>query len=244
MLGSRRRLRELYAAIGVLLGLGAPTGALLLRVLGGATAVDDLRRFAFFYAYALVGTSLVFGVAGYVAGRRADRLRTVRDRFRDRAERDPLTGLLNVETFRRHYDRAAAHARDTGEPLSLLVVDVDGLKQINDRLGHSFGSAALLHVARSLEAGKRVSDLACRWGGDEFALLMPGAGREASQRVAETVIARVRSEPVHIDGEEREVSATIGIATCVGGPREDLFDLADRALYDAKRAGGDRIGYA
>jgi diguanylate cyclase (GGDEF)-like protein len=239
-----RAMAPLYAAAGLLMGLGAPAGALLFRVLGGASAATELREHAFFYAYELLSTCTVFGVAGFAAGRRNDRLRSGRDRFRELAERDPLTGLLNVATFRRLYERAAAHAASHGEPLSVLVMDVDGLKEINDTLGHSFGTAALLHAARALERSKRISDVAARWGGDEFALLMPGAREEAASRLSEEILAQLRAEPVRADGRERGVSVTIGIAGCVGEPREDLFDLADRALYAAKRAGKARIAVA
>jgi len=149
-----------------------------------------------------------------------------------------------VSTFRRHYERAAEHAAAHGEPLALLVVDVDGLKALNDAEGHSFGSAVLLHAARALDQSKRVSDIAARWGGDEFALLMPGAREDAASRISEQILARLRTEPVRAEGRERAVSVTIGIAACVGAPREDLFDAADRALYDAKRAGKGRIAVA
>jgi len=234
----------LYAAVGALLGVGAPAGALLLRVLVGARAAEDLRRFSFFYLYELLGTAAVFGVAGYLAGRRADLLRRGRDRFRDMAERDPLTGLHNVETFRRHYERAAEHAAAHGEALALLVLDVDGLKEVNDTEGHAFGSAVLLHAARALDRSKRLSDVAARWGGDEFALLMPGAGEDAASRISEQILARLRAEPLRAEGKERRVSATIGIAACVGAPKEDLFEAADRALYEAKRAGKGRTAVA
>jgi diguanylate cyclase (GGDEF)-like protein len=235
-----RRLAPLYAAAGALLGLGAPAGALLLRMVSGTLASGELSRYRFFYLYELIGTCLVFGAAGWIAGRRADDLRRGRDRFRELSEKDPLTGLLNVSTFRRHYERAAEHAASHGEPLALLVIDVDGLKALNDSEGHSFGSAVLLHAARALDQSKRVSDIAARWGGDEFALLMPGAHEEAASRISEQILARLRAEPVRAEGRERAVSVTIGIAACVGAPREDLFDAADRALYDAKRAGKGR----
>ena len=153
-----------------------------------------------------------------------------------------MTGLLNVATFRNHYDRAVSHASAQGEPLALVLVDVDGLKEINDTFGHSFGSAALLHAARVLERCKRISDVAARWGGDEFALLMPGAREEAATRLSEEILARLGADPLRIDGRERRVSVTIGVAACVGEPREDLFEVADRALYAAKRAGKGRVG--
>jgi diguanylate cyclase (GGDEF)-like protein len=123
-------------------------------------------------------------------------------------------------------------------------MDVDGLKEINDTLGHSFGSAVLLHAARALEQCKRISDVASRWGGDEFALLMPGAREDAAARLSEDILARLRAEPLRAEGRERRVSVTIGIAACVGEPGEDLFDAADRALYEAKRAGKGRVAIA
>ena len=111
--GPGRRLAPRYAAAGALLGLGAPAGAFLLRMLSGTVVAEELSRFRFFYLYELIGTCLVFAAAGWIAGRRADDLRRGRDRFRELSERDPLTGLLNVSTFRRHYERAPSTRRRT-----------------------------------------------------------------------------------------------------------------------------------
>jgi diguanylate cyclase (GGDEF)-like protein len=230
-----------YCAIGALLGAGAPAGALLLRILGGARVPDELRAHAFFYVYQLVGTCLVFALVGFLAGRRAGRLRSGRDQYRKLSERDSLTNLVNARTFRSHYERALAHAARFREPLSLLLIDVDQLKALNDHLGHSFGSATLLRVAKVLEDSKRVADVAARWGGDEFTLLMPGAGPQAALRQAETILDRLRGEPVRVDGREQVISATIGVATSTGGSGEDLFDAADRALYAGKRAGRGQV---
>ena len=230
-----------YAALGAALGVGAPAGALLFRVLGGSGALVDLDRNAFFYLYDLFGTCLVFSVVGFLAGRRADRLRSGRDRYRSLSERDPVTNLVNARAFRSHYERARAHAARFGEPLSLLLIDVDGLKALNDELGHSFGSAALLRVAEVLEGSKRVADVAARWGGDEFSLLMPGAAPEAAHRLAETILERLRVEPVRVDQRERVVSATVGVATSTAGSSADLFEAADRALYEGKRAGRGQV---
>lgn len=230
-----------YAALGTVLGVGAPAGALGLRVLGGARLPAELRDNAFFYLYDLVGTCLVFAIAGFLTGRRADWLRSGRDRYRSLSELDSLTNLVNSRTFHRHYERALAHAARFGEPLSLLLIDVDQLKALNDELGHSFGSAALLHVGKVLESTKRASDVAARWGGDEFALLMSGAGAEAADRQARAILERLRAEPVRVDGRERVVSATIGVATSIAGSGEDLFEVADRALYAGKRAGRGQV---
>lgn len=189
-----------------------------------------------------MGTCLVFGAAGFFVGRRADTLRSGRDRYRALSELDSLTGLVNARTFFGRYRRAAEHARRFREPLSLLVLDVDRLKALNDSYGHAFGSAALLHVAQVLSDTKREDDMAARWGGDEFALLMPGADAAAARRQAEAIVERLRRGPLVHGGEPRAVSVTIGIASSEAGqPEEDLFERADRALYEGKRAGVGQV---
>jgi diguanylate cyclase len=209
---------------------------------GGASFASELAGHRFFYVYELVGTSVVFGLAGFVVGRRADRLRTGRDLYRLLSERDPLTGLVNSRTFFERFRRAADHARRFREPLSLLVIDVDGLKTLNDRFGHSVGSEALVRVGRVLFETKREDDMAARWGGDEFALLMPGAHREAARRQAEAILERLRDEDRGGADGLRELSVTIGVATSVDGQSsEALFERADRALYDGKRTGRGQV---
>ena len=231
-----------YPVVGVVLGTGAPIGELLLRLMTGAPdPVQELRANLFFYLYTLVGTCLVFSFAGFYAGRRADQLRRSRDRFHVLAERDDLTHLSNARDFRNRYRRAIAHAAAYREPISLLMVDVDGLKGINDRWGHSFGSAALQHVGRILEESKRAEDLAARWGGDEFAVLMPGADSSAAERVAQRVLEQLRQRSARCGGQEFSFTVSIGIATRISpSPKDDLFELADRALYESKRAGRDQ----
>jgi diguanylate cyclase (GGDEF)-like protein len=228
-----------YAAVGLLLGVGAPAGALLLRVaVAGLDAAAEMKDHAFFYLYGLIATCIIFGVAGYFVGRRADVLREGRDRYLTLAEHDDLTRLLNARAFRERYDRAIEHARKFGEPISLLLADVDSLKEINDRGGHSAGNEALRQVARVLEASKRAGDLACRWGGDEFAVLMPGADSTAAVRLAQTILDHLRAEQTPAAGSKQDVSITIGVAAATGpSPSQNLFELADRALYEGKRRG-------
>ena len=235
------------AILGILLALGAPAGTLLIRILlAGVAPGTDLREHAFFYAYSLIGTILAFGSFGFYLGARADRLRESRDEYEDLALHDELTSLSNARAFQRHYGRAIERARDSGEPLALLLFDVDGLKEINDRCGHSVGSAALVRVARAIDRCRRAGDLACRWGGDEFALVMPGADVRSARRVAERVhreLAEKRDGPN--DDAFPRISVSIGIA--VSPPLEsDLFERADRALYVAKQfeAGRPRIAEA
>lgn len=156
-----------------------------------------------------------------------------------------MTHLSNARAFRNRYRRAIEHAATFREPISLLIVDVDGLKAINDRWGHSFGSAALLHVAQVLSESKREEDLAARWGGDEFAVLMPGANSMAAERVARRIIEGVRERVVRHQGREFPLTVSIGISTRLSpSASDDLFEPADRALYEGKRHGRDQARVA
>jgi diguanylate cyclase (GGDEF)-like protein len=230
-----------YAAIGTALGVAAPAGLLLLRLATAARGpLPELRTNSVFYLYTLAGTCVVFGIFGYFAGRQTDRLRRSRDRYETLSRLDTLTHLLNARAFQGRYRRALEHAEHFSEPISLLIVDVDGLKSINDRFGHTTGSAALRHVAQVLRESKREEDDAARWGGDEFALLMPGADRFAAARLAETLVSRVKRAPISPDHPDCMVTVTVGAATAWPPSSEDLFELADLALYQGKQAGRDR----
>ena len=227
-----------YAVAGILLGMGAPVGAFAIRALGGVPVPSvELSEHGFFYAYQLIGSCLVFGVAGWLVGRRADRYRSGRDLYRDLAEHDALTKLANARAFLEHQRRAVAHAARYHEPLSLLLLDIDRLKEINDTLGHAAGQEALIAVARVLQACKREEDMAARWGGDEFAVLMRGADEVAARQQANRILDRLRAEPPLLAGRKRPVSVTIGVATSRNGSADTLFQRADLALYAGKAAG-------
>jgi diguanylate cyclase (GGDEF)-like protein len=234
---ARVRYRILYAFVGVLLGTGAPLGALLIRgLLGTIRPIDEIRAHLFYYTYELIGTCLLFAVAGFFMGLRTDRLRAGRDRFRELAARDDLTGLPNRRLFGEHYARVVSRSHRFRQPRSLLIVDVDGLKEINDRWGHMAGNAALRHVARLVRERKRTEDLAARWGGDEFVLLLPGADASAAERVAREIVQAARE--ANLEAPPGAVTVTIGVATGIAqSPDHDFFAVADRALYEGKAAG-------
>jgi diguanylate cyclase (GGDEF)-like protein len=226
----------------VLLGTGAPLGAALIRLAGGGDLGTDLREHGFFYLYMLVSTCAVFGSAGLVAGMRADRLRESRDRFHELSEKDDLTQLPNSRAFGVHVRRAVEEAGIRREPVSLLLIDLDSLKFVNDRWGHQVGSASLRHVAHLVRETKRSEDLAARWGGDEFTVLMPRADEKAAARLAREIVEKVRVTPVEHQGAQYPVTVTIGVATVrAPAPGFNIFGLADRALYDGKLAGRNQF---
>jgi diguanylate cyclase (GGDEF)-like protein len=173
----------------------------------------------------------------FVGLRRADAVRIAE--LEKAARTDPLTGALNRRGFVEWFEAEIDRSNRNGEPLSLVIGDLDGFKQVNDRLGHMGGDMALERVSGVLHRSKRSSDLLARLGGEEFALILPGADRAQALRVAE----RVRSK-VHEGFEGRPVSLTMSFGAASypadGETLEEILRAADIAMYAAKAAGKDR----
>lgn len=155
---------------------------------------------------------------------------------------DGLTGLHNyrggVESLAGEIERC----RRYGRALSLVVIDVDGLKQVNDAHGHAAGNAVLRHVAGKIRAQLRQVDSAARMGGDEFAIVLPATDRAGALHVAERIRAALTDDPATVGDGRVVLTASFGVAEWLpGASAEGLLSLADAALYDAKRAGRDRV---
>ncbi|WP_020656126.1 sensor domain-containing diguanylate cyclase [Massilia niastensis] len=161
--------------------------------------------------------------------------------------RDSLTGVANRRMFDTLYPVEWAKARAIGEPLSLVVIDIDYFKQYNDHYGHVQGDDCLRRVAQALDAGaSRSRDLCARLGGEEFVLLLPGTDGEAARNVAERCRKLLGHEeiPHARSGVGRQVTVSMGVGTIVPGAQDDpqvFLDRIDRRLYQAKSAGRDRI---
>jgi diguanylate cyclase (GGDEF)-like protein len=154
------------------------------------------------------------------------------------ADQDPLTGLLNRRAFIRELSRGLAFCRRYAATGSLLYLDVDNLKQINDGHGHGAGDAALLHVAEVLTANTRACDLVGRIGGDEFAVVLQQAGADAANRKADELRRRAEAEPVLYHGARLTVSLSVGQHLFDGTQTpEATIDGADRAMYAGRQRG-------
>jgi diguanylate cyclase (GGDEF)-like protein len=153
---------------------------------------------------------------------------------------DALTGCYNRRSFEMQLDREMQVAKRQHQPLSLMMLDLDRFKQLNDSAGHDAGDDALRQLAACFRQELRGVDSAARFGGDEFALILPQAYSEGARIVAERLRARI--EEIHITGFGN-LSSSIGIATfpAHGSSRSDLVIAADAALYSAKRAGRNRV---
>lgn len=165
-------------------------------------------------------------------------------RLREQAIRDPLTGLHNRRFFEETAERDAARAVRLGEPLALVMLDIDHFKEINDSHGHAAGDLVLETISAALRAHARVADLVCRFGGDEFVALLPGATGAAALARAERWRAEI--EAVQIDaGQGTKLRCTVSIGVAQLGVTGDSISLslrrADAALYEAKRKGRNRI---
>ncbi|UIJ73632.1 PleD family two-component system response regulator [Aurantimonas sp. HBX-1] len=156
---------------------------------------------------------------------------------------DPLTGLHNRRFLETHMARAVAAAQDTGAGFALLMADIDHFKRINDNWGHDAGDRVLQEFATRLSHCLRSSDLACRFGGEEFAILMIEADAQTAVGIAERIRQSVCERPFVIDGNSIVVTVSEGLAVFEPG-RDDaqsLLKRADAALYAAKRAGRNRV---
>ena len=161
----------------------------------------------------------------------------------DRAAHDGLTGLFNKRTFQDHLRRAFSRCRNLHEPLSVILVDVDFFKRINDQWGHPAGDYVLKEIAVRLKDGFRPTDLFARCGGEELGLILPYTTGKEAAAVAERMRAGVASPPFVFEGRTIEVRISLGVAEMVESVEDAdaLVAHADQALYAAKREGRDRV---
>jgi diguanylate cyclase (GGDEF)-like protein/PAS domain S-box-containing protein len=171
------------------------------------------------------------------------RIRELHEQMREQAIRDDLTGVHN----RRHFVAVAEHelerARRHESTLSLVMMDVDHFKNVNDAYGHLTGDVALKAVGSMLSATTRVGDLACRLGGEEFAVLLMGIGHEGAIERAEKWRSTLAEMTIQADGTALKLTASFGVATFPGQAASlvELMKVADTRMYRAKALGRDRV---
>ncbi|MFW7414373.1 histidine kinase N-terminal 7TM domain-containing diguanylate cyclase [Demequina sp. SO4-18] len=180
-----------------------------------------------------------------VVARDVTELERLREELAELAVRDTLTGLFNRRHLGPSLEAAVAAAEASGSSLSVVMLDVDRFKQVNDAHGHAVGDAVLEQVARLLGAGVRDQDVVARSGGEEFVLVLPGAsGAQAADR-AEALRARCSAHEFETDAGPLHVTVSLGVAEYRHGiTADDLLIQADRSLYEAKAAGRDRVRIA
>ena len=196
-------------------------------------------------ATVLAALALTIYGAAWLSTVLVQRNRETTDQLRARVNIDGLTGLFNYGYFADQLDIELERARRFGHSVSLMMVDMDGLKKWNDVHGHLMGSQALKEIATILKDCSRAVDIPAKYGGDEFALILPETARAGAAVLAERVCVRVREHLFLLSGTQRtgRLSVSIGVS-CFPGDADtirDLVEKADSALYDAKRSGKDRV---
>lgn len=170
-------------------------------------------------------------------------IRELHEQMREQAIRDDLTGVHNRRHFVEVAERELERAQRQGSALSLVMMDIDHFKNVNDAHGHPTGDVALKAVGAMLRASKRASDLACRLGGEEFAVLLVGMGHEGAMERAETWRSTLAAMALPAEGVTLRLTASFGVATfpAQAASLVELMKVADSRMYRAKAMGRDRV---
>lgn len=172
------------------------------------------------------------------AGRR---ILDLQDALRQQATHDGLTGVLNRNSILERLDQELARAARASEPVSVLMVDLDRFKSVNDAHGHLAGDAVLREAARRLQGASRAYDTIGRYGGEEFLVVLPGCGTADALSQAERLRDSIASMPFLFEGSNLRVTASFGLTCTARTPSRDVVRIADEALYEAKASGRNRV---
>jgi diguanylate cyclase (GGDEF)-like protein len=236
----------LYPAAGAAVGLASPAGAFLLRywladpLLTTMWARHELDYNFLFYAYMGVGSVLAFMIFGYVIGLRSERQRVTNrvlsarvDELHLKSVTDGLTGAFTHGYLQEILELEIQHSLTHKTPLSVMIIDIDDFKRINDSHGHLFGDRVIKETAETISANVRSDDILGRYGGDEFVVIMPGADAATALHVAERARAGIAK-----NGYLATIS--VGAATLEEPGKEsptEILHRADMNLYQAKHDG-------
>ncbi len=246
-LGGRWRSAILRSPVGLtVLGVAACSVALSVAgffALSRALELPRTHHFPYYLAIAIVIPVFVSVPISWVIVRLLREVDVARRLAERLASNDALTGLLNRRRFAELSRRELGLALRTGTPLTALLIDLDDFKRVNDRLGHAEGDRLLEATARRILGALRSTDLAARWGGEEFALLLPGSGLDDGVAVAQRILQSLRELAVGEGDDRHPCTASIGVAASAGAGEDfdPLIDRADRAMYAAKLAGKNRV---
>jgi len=192
-------------------------------------------------SWAVSGASLLFSflLALYFESARKQALQ-----MREQAVTDPLTGLYNRRYLRDFLERECLRARRSGANIAAIMIDVDHFKRVNDAHGHEAGDRVLTEIAAVLRRSVRGADFACRYGGEEFVLILPEASADLVRQRAEAIGAAVKQLPIRFRGESLgPTTVSLGVAVFPedAGDADSLVRRADEAMYQAKEEGRDRV---
>jgi len=234
---------QLFAVIGFLLGWGAPLGALVLRFIALkapapplAFADQEWAQYAFFYWYMLGGTSLVLTAVGFLLGKNQD-AEDLRNILRvDEAIRDALTGLATHRRLHELFASEFKRHKDSNQPLSCLMVDLDDFRKINEAYGYAFGDAVLRDFAQLLRNCLRQGDVASRYGGEEFLCLLPDCDGQNALAVAERIRTGTEKLDFPMGKAPVKITVSIGAVTVHDIHRPDYYFMIAESTKNLRKA--------
>lgn len=190
----------------------------------------------------MIGNTIGVIVTGLILRHQRNRFREV-ETLVERAASDALTGLLNRRVFDEEAPRLAQAMTEARQSCSVLVIDIDNFKALNDTFGHAAGDKVLKEVAEEIVANTLPSDLVARYGGEEFSVVLPYCNAKNAQHVANRIRRSIETNTVDVRGVKLRVTVSIGVHGVKEGgePFLDAFDSADTALYKAKSDGKNRV---
>lgn len=235
-----------YVWIGLLWGTPIPITTILLEaILTDTHGLGEIIYIAlatplqwFFFAHP-IAFGMLFGILGNIRNQKEGEVEALIGELRTLSNVDPLTGLSNRRSFTETYLKEAARCERESKPLSILLIDLDYFKKINDVHGHKVGDEVLSEMGRYLRIHSRPYDLPARWGGEEFIMMLPETNEDEAYGIADRIRLGLAS------GLDLSVSlsptTSIGVSQYIGGDcLESLGEKADKALYKAKSDGRNR----
>jgi len=167
---------------------------------------------------------------------------TLFDKTQKQAQTDGLTGMVNHRTFYETLESELRRSQRYGGQLSIIMADIDNLKPINDNFGHRAGDLAIRQISRRIRACIRQIDVAARYGGDEFAIILPNTALEDAINVADRIVKMVSSSPITWDHNKIDLSVSVGVGQYGGDCSPgDVTKATDEAMYEAKQGGKNRV---
>ena len=213
----------IYSVIGALLASGAPLGWLLL-----SSSFTDAHRYI--YVYLWTSTTIVFVAFGWHAG-------TLMERLSKLADTDRLTGLLNQAAFKNVASKLHSYCQRENLDQSVVMLDIDHFKKVNDNADHQFGSYIIQEVGYILSALCRHSDVVARFGGDEFVIFLPSTSGQHAAILCERIQSRIKERVFKRGSYQTMITLSLGIASSNAVTIEELISRADEALYKSKANG-------
>ena len=208
--------------------------------LGNPTAQDF---YSISYATGILSQLAPFVLVTYITTMFSSDIRYSLNKAKVMSEMDGLTGILNRHGFAITASRLHGQAIRYNRPLSVIMIDSDNLKEVNDSLGHKAGDDLLILLVKNIQNQLRDTDIFARFGGDEFIALLPETSEQSAIEVAERICKSIANTPLGVGSKSIKITVSIGVTSIPNGGQslDSLVDSADKAMYQAKKQGRDRV---